>query len=165
MPKISKRKPYRVGRSRTGLGLFATRPIEKGSCIIRYSGPLLDSWKDGEPHENKYLFRVNSRWTIDGSVRSNIARYINHSCKPNAESEVNTRIRKVFICAIAKIEAGEEITYDYGEEYFDGFLKPFGCKCAACEEKRERRLTKARKAARSARQDVAKNATTPNKRR
>src|SRR6202040_2382282 len=84
MPAISTKKPYRIGRSRTGLGLFATKPIKKGAKIIRYFGPLLDS--KNEKHdaiENKYLFELNNRWTIDGSVRKNFARYINHACKPN----------------------------------------------------------------------------------
>jgi uncharacterized protein len=139
MPKISSRKPYRIGRSRTGLGLFATRPIAKGTSIIQYFGPLVDVWDhDAKPVDNKYLYAINSRWMIDGSVRRNIARYINHSCKPNADPEVDSRKRKVFICAIADIEAGEEITYNYGKEYFDVYLKPIGCKCAACEGKRRK---------------------------
>ena len=45
MPAISPNKPYRIGRSRTGLGLFATKPIRKGTKIIRYFGPLLDCRK------------------------------------------------------------------------------------------------------------------------
>src|SRR3981189_3639414 len=95
MPAISSKKPYRVGRSRTGLGLFATKPIEKGAKILRYFGPILDSRKkkDGAI-ENKYPFELNGRWTIDGSVRENIARYINHACKPNAEPDVSARKRK-----------------------------------------------------------------------
>jgi uncharacterized protein len=145
MPKISKRRPYRVGRSRTGLGLFATKPIGKGSFIVRYTGPLLDAWdEDAKPIDNKYLFFLNSRWTINGSVRRNVARYINHSCKPNAETDVKPRIRKVFIRATADIEAGDEITYDYGKEYFEVYLKPIGCKCAACERKRRRKRAKSR---------------------
>ncbi len=139
MPTISPRKPYRIGRSRTGLGLFATRPIEKGVKIIRYFGPLLDSRNDDDVIENKYLFELNSRWTIDGSVRRNIARYINHSCKPNAESVVNARKRTVFIRAIKTIEPGEEINYDYGTAYFKAYLKPIGCKCGACETKRKKK--------------------------
>jgi len=45
MTSISSNKPYRIGRSRTGLGLFATKPIKKGTKIIRYFGPLLDCRK------------------------------------------------------------------------------------------------------------------------
>jgi hypothetical protein len=145
MPAVSPNKPYRVGRSRTGLGLFATKPIKKGSKIIRYFGPLLDSKKKKDDAiENKYLFELNNRWTIDGSVRENIARYINHACRPNAESDVRPRKRKVFIRAIKNIEPGEEINYDYGTDYFKAYLKPIGCKCDACEKKRKKKRAEAR---------------------
>jgi len=145
MPAISPKKPYRVGRSRTGLGLFATKPIKKGDKIIRDFGPLLDSKKKKDDAvENKYLFELNNRWTIDGSVRKNIARYINHACKPNAESDVMPRKRKVVIRAIKNIEPGEEINYDYGTDYFKAYLKPIGCKCAACEKKRKKQRAEAR---------------------
>jgi hypothetical protein len=169
MPAMSPNKPYRVGRSRTGLGLFATKPIKKGAKIVRYFGPLLDSRKKKDDAiENKYLFELNGRWTIDGSVRKNIARYINHACKPNAESDVNPRKRKVVIRAIKKIEPGEEINYDYGTDYFKAYLKPIGCKCDACEKKRKKQRAEARaeklrlkakaerKALRKAEQEAAK---------
>jgi vacuolar-type H+-ATPase subunit H len=145
MPAISSKKPYRIGRSRTGLGLFATQPIKKGSKIVRYFGPLLDSRKKKDDAiENKYLFELNGRWTIDGSVRENVARYINHACKPNAESDVMPRKRKVVIRAIKNIEPGEEINYDYGTDYFKAYLKPIGCKCDACEKKRKKKRAEAR---------------------
>jgi hypothetical protein len=155
MPAISSNKPYRIGRSRTGLGLFATKPIKKGARIVRYFGPLLDSRnKKHDDIENKYLFELNGRWTIDGSVRKNVARYINHACRPNAESDVSARKRKVVIRAIKNIEPGEEINYDYGTDYFKAYLKPIGCKCASCENKRkklraEERETKKRAKARA----------------
>ncbi|MCW8344227.1 SET domain-containing protein, partial [Stenotrophomonas sp. SG1] len=70
MPEISSNKPYRIGRSKTGLGLFATQKIKKGTKIIRYFGPMLDSKnKKHDDIDNKYLFEINNRWTIDGSVR------------------------------------------------------------------------------------------------
>jgi uncharacterized protein len=145
MPAISPNKPYRVGRSRTGLGLFATKPIKKGTRIVRYFGPLLDSKKEDEDAiENKYLFELTNRWTIDGSIRQNVARYINHACKPNAESDVRPRKRKVYIRAIKNIEAGEEINYDYGTDYFKAYLKPIGCKCDGCEKKRKKKRAEAR---------------------
>lgn len=145
MPEISSNKPYRIGRSRTGLGLFATKPIKKGTRIIRYFGPMLDCNKEEDDSiENKYLFQITKRWTIDGSVRENVARYINHACKPNAESDVRPRKRKVFIRAIKNIEPGEEINYDYGTDYFKEYLKPIGCLCKACEKKRMKKRAEAR---------------------
>jgi hypothetical protein len=167
MPVLPSSKPYRVGRSRTGLGLFATKPIKKGAKIVRYFGPLLDSRnKKHDGIENKYLFELNNRWTIDGSVRKNIARYINHACKPNAESDVSARKRRVVIRAIKNIEPGEEINYDYGTDYFKAYLKPIGCKCDACEKKRKKQRAEARaeklrlkaKAERKAEKQAAKKA-------
>ena len=127
------RRAYRVARSRTGLGGFATREIGKKELIDRYRGPIIDN-KTADERDNRYMFEVNSRWTIDGSSRRNLARYFNHSCRPNAESDVKGH--KVIIVARKKIRPGEEITYDYGKDYFDIFLKPIGCQCDKCREKR-----------------------------
>jgi SET domain-containing protein len=157
-----RRKPFRVGRSNTGLGLFATDTIEKGEFIVEYKGrwlrnPEADAMAD---RGCKYLYEINSRWTIDGSPRSNVARYANHSCRPNAESDV-TRDRRVVITAIKKIKPGEEITYDYGKDYFNLIIKPMGCRCAKCVEKRreERRLKRlAAKRARARREKAAAKA-------
>jgi SET domain-containing protein len=137
------RKPFRVGRSNTGLGLFATAEIPKGTFIVEYKGRKLPC-KVAEQHENKYHFEINSRWTLDGASRRNIARYANHSCRPNAESDV-LRDHKVILRAIKKIRPGDEITYDYGKDYFDVFLKPIGCKCASCAHKHPRKRSRAAK--------------------
>jgi uncharacterized protein len=149
------RKSFRVGRSKTGLGLFATDIILKGTIIAVYRGRYLrnevaDKLAD---RGNKYLYEVNNRWTIDGSNRRHLARYANPSCRPNAESDV-TRQRKVIIRAIKKIRPGDEITYDYGEDYFDLIIKPLGCKCDKCQEKRseQRRVARKRRLARLARE-------------
>jgi SET domain-containing protein len=146
-------KPYCVGRSRTGLGLFAATPIKKGAFIIAYRGRRITNAQAEklEARGSRYMFEINSRWTIDGSSRRNIARYANHSCRPNAESDVVKG--GVILRAIKNIKPGDEITYDYGPEYFEIFLEPAGCKCDKCMEKRrkqrrERRLRSKRKARR-----------------
>jgi len=81
---------------------------------------------------------VNTKWSIDGSPRSNLARYINHSCRPNAEAFVTNR-RRVWIWSRRRIKPGEEITYDYGKEYFEGIIEPIGCRCSKCGPKSRRR--------------------------
>jgi SET domain-containing protein len=143
MPPASKpfRRSYRVGRSRTGLGCFATREIRKKELIDHYRGQKIDN-KTADERDNRYLFEVNSRWTIDGSNRRNLARYFNQSCRPNAESDVKGH--RVVIIARRRIKPGEEITYDYGKDYFDIFLKPVGCKCEKCREKRAAARAEAR---------------------
>jgi SET domain-containing protein len=143
--------PLRVGRSRTGLGLYAVESIPKGDFIIQYWGKMLTAEK-GDELDNKYLFEINSKWTIDGASRRNIARYANHSCRPNAESDVK-RDGRVIILAKKNIKPGDEITYDYGENYFEAFIEPLGCLCDKCIEKRaeKRRLARKKSAAKKAR--------------
>jgi SET domain-containing protein len=129
------KRPFRVGRAATGLGLFATERIERGKFIAEYSGPRIPTAEADrrEARGAKYMYEINSRWTVDGSVRSNIARYANHSCRPNAESDI---VRgKVILRSIKTIRPGDEITYDYGREYFDLIIRPMGCKCARCRKK------------------------------
>ena len=138
------RRPYRVGRSPTGLGLFATRLIKKRSRIVEYKGPLLPA-KQAEKAErrgNKYLYEINSRWTIDGTPRRNIARYANHSCNPNAECyDVGHR---AFIRALRNIKPGEEIVYHYGMDYLRNVIGISNCRCSRCRRRRARRQREAR---------------------
>lgn len=140
--KQKKDNRFRVGRSRTGLGLFALQPIKRGEFILEYWGKRI-LCKDADQLETKYLFDLSTRWAIDGSDRRNIARYINHSCKPNAI--VHTIRSSIRIFAKKTIQPGEEIAYNYGRDYFDIFIAPVGCKCEACRVKRRR--TPARRAA------------------
>jgi len=130
--KLSRRR-FRVGRSKSGFGLFATKVIRKGSFIVRYTGRKLPT-RLADELANKYLFEINSRWTIDGSSRRNIARYINHSCRPNAETDVKKH--KIIVTAIKTIQPGQEITYNYGRDYFNAYIKAGGCRCTACHAKR-----------------------------
>ncbi len=129
------RNVLKVKRGINGLGLFTTIPIKKGTYIIEYTGKLLTADQANEKG-GQYLFEINSRWTIDGSTRSNLARYINHSCRPNCESDTNERKKKITITAIKNIQQGEELTYDYGKAFWNDYIKPKGCRCVKCKEKK-----------------------------
>jgi SET domain-containing protein len=155
MPKY----PFRVGRSRTGLGLFATEPIKKRAFIVEYKGPRLTNAEADrlEARGSKYMYQVNDKWTIDGSSRKNIARYANHSCRPNAESDTvrgknggSKRGGRVIIRAIKNIKPGEEILYDYGDEYFKYVITPERCQCDKCRAKRAKKRAAKRAAAATA---------------
>jgi SET domain-containing protein len=126
---------YAIKRTKAGLGFFALKPILKGKRIIEYTGPYITN-EEVEKRSGKYFFGVNSRWSIDGSPRSNLARYINHSCAPNAEAIISGR--RVWIWSRKNIKAGEEIAYDYGDEYFEDIIKPMGCKCMKCSTRRRK---------------------------
>jgi hypothetical protein len=120
-----------------GFGVFATRNIRKGSRVIEYLGERISTKEAdrryGERDDNHVvLFTVDSRTAIDGGVNHNEARYINHSCSPNAQAEIHDK--RVFIVAIRTIKAGEEITYDYNlesEEKGSKARKRFACLCGS----------------------------------
>lgn len=116
-----------------GEGLYAAADIAKGDFIAEYTGEKIPT-KIADALGTRYLFELDEEWTIDGETHTNIARYINHSCEPNAEADIHDG--HILISATKKIKMGQEITIDYGKEYFDEFIKPVGCKCAA---KRHRR--------------------------
>lgn len=129
------RTQLQVKRGLNGLGLFTTSPIKKGTFIIEYVGELLTAAQAGE-RGGQYLFEINNRWTIDGRGRDNLARYINHSCRPNCESDTNDRKKRITITAIKNIKEGEELTYDYGKAFWNDYIKPKGCRCSKCTEKK-----------------------------
>lgn len=126
-----RREGVSVRRSSAGLGLFAARDFKKGETVIEYVGNRVGPTEDAGT-VNRYLFRVNARWDIDGSPRWNIARYANHSCRPNCEAM--NRSGRIYLVTRRKVSAGEEICYDYGREYVDEFIRPAGCRCRKCAD-------------------------------
>ncbi len=112
-----------------GWGVFALEPIPKNKRIVTYDGELIDH-KESFKRESRYLkrgeiwcFTVNRRWVRDAHVGGNVARFINHACRPNCYSQIVGR--DIWIRAGRNIEAGEELTYDY---YTDGD-KIIQCRC------------------------------------
>jgi len=136
---MSSRK-LRVGRAATGLGLFAVKPIAKREYIATYRGkriPTAQAQARERRFGARYMFEIDRRWTIDGSSRRNLGRYLNHSCAPNAEPVL--RGGQIVFVALRAIAPGEEIAYDYGEEYFALYIATAGCRCAKCAKKTRRR--------------------------
>jgi SET domain-containing protein len=118
---------FAVKRTTTGLGLFTLQPIPADKKIIEYIGPIISA-EEADRRGGKYLFELDEKRAIDGSARSNTARYINHSCRPNAKGY--TSGRRIWIWSLRAIKAGEEITIDYGKEYLDAHIKK--CRCGKC---------------------------------
>ncbi len=118
---------------------------QAGTYIATYRGRRIPN-EEAERREargSRYMFEINTRWTIDGKPRWNVARYVNHSCPPNARPV--SRNGGIVIVADRRIEPDEEITYSYGEEYLQYFVENGGCHCAACIRKRRLRRRRARK--------------------
>jgi len=111
------------------VGAYAARDIRKGTRIIEYIGQPITKKKAAAELEdgNGYVFTINKFFDIDGSVRWNPARYINHGCDANAESDVIED--RVWILATCTIRKGEEVLYNYNYDLVDAFDNP--CRCGA----------------------------------
>lgn len=123
---------YRVGRSNAGLGLFANRDISKDDFIIEYTGEPL-TYEEADIRGGRYLFTLNDTTVLDGTGREHTARYINHSCDPNIEAVIEDE-EKIMFYAMRNIGKGEELTFDYGEEYVKDIIKKEGCRCQNCNK-------------------------------
>lgn len=124
-------KLVKVKRGLAGLGLFAGEDIKKGEMIVEYIGNILSKEEADKKVASQYLFEVSRQKTIDGTPRWNVARYCNHACEEAANAESDIKKGRVFIIATKNIKAGDEIVYDYGEEFVEEHIKPFGCRCVA----------------------------------
>jgi SET domain-containing protein len=114
-----------------GYGVFALETINKNKRIIDYAGELISN-KQSEAREDRYLakgciwvFRVNRNWSRDAAVGGNVARFINHSCRPNCWIEVDAKTKTIWVRAAKTIRKGQELVYDYNTEGD----KVIPCKC------------------------------------
>ncbi len=105
-------------RSRTaGWGVFTRVAIPKNSRIIDYAGEPI-SHPESARRERAHLasgriwcFTVHRRLVRDASVGGNLARFVNHACRPNCYVRIVDRT--IWICAARTLAPGEELTYNY----------------------------------------------------
>ncbi|WP_297800656.1 SET domain-containing protein-lysine N-methyltransferase [Arenimonas sp. GDDSR-1] len=130
-----------------GSGVFAAKNIKKGEFIIEYKGLLrtheeVDAAYDGEDETgHTFLFTLNDDYVLDANIKGNDARWINHSCDPNCDSEHvdaddgDKRKDRIEIKAIRNIKAGEELSYNYGirlvERHTPKLKKLWACLCGS----------------------------------
>ena len=140
----STRKPrIAVKTSRIhGRGVYAARRLKAGERIIEYKGERI-TWKEADrrpssdpddPHHTFFFSLSDGKTVIDANVGGNAARWINHSCDPNCETEESDDGR-VYIQAMRDIRSGEELNYDYAlvidERMTPALKKLYACHCGA----------------------------------
>lgn len=113
--------PFRT--EHVGWGLRTTQDIKKGEFVIEYVGELIDEAECNRRMEIKmdkgdttfYFLTIDKERIIDAGPAANHARFMNHSCQPNCETQkwvVNGQT-KVGLFAIRDIPAGSELTFNY----------------------------------------------------
>ena len=123
-----------------GKGVYALVDLAEGETLIEYVGEVI-TWDEAlrrHPHDpsdpnHTFYFHIDEDHVIDAKVGGNSSRWINHSCDPNCEAEVDDG--SVFIRALRNIRAGEELFYDYGlvidEPYTPALKKQYPCWCGS----------------------------------
>ncbi len=123
-----------------GRGVYAVAPIAAGEKVIEYKGERID-WEEAErrhPHDpsdpnHTFYFQLESGLTIDALYGGNDARWINHSCAPNCETEEIQG--RVWIKALRDLQPGEELFYDYrlvlDARYTAKLKRAYQCLCVA----------------------------------
>jgi SET domain-containing protein len=110
----------RIVKQRSGIagaGVYAATRITKNTRIIDYAGETITNAESRRREARHFArgriwcFNVNRRWVRDASVGGNLARFINHACRPNCYSHIVDGV--IWIRAARNIEPGEELTYDY----------------------------------------------------
>ena len=104
----------------SGWGVYAGQTIEEDARIVEYKGQLVsqaEGWRREQrylPRKRIWIFNISERWARDAAVGGNVARYINHACRPNCYTDVVGRT--IWVLAARRIRKGEELTYDYNTE-------------------------------------------------
>ena len=132
MKRSARKDLPRIVRRRSpisGWGVYSGEPIEEDRRIVEYKGELVtqaEGWRREQrylPRQRIWIFNINARWARDAAFGGNIARYINHACRPNAYVEIFGR--EIWVLASRPIRAGEELTYDYNTDGVAGIP----CQC------------------------------------
>ncbi len=145
MPDLIERRRSRIH----GNGVFAVAPIAAGTLVCRYAGKRIshdeanERYGDSLDSGHTFLFTLNEDFIVDANQGGNIARWINHSCAPNCESEIvehpsgDARRDRIEIRALREIAPGEELAYDYGIRlevpHTARLKKLWACHCGARE--------------------------------
>lgn len=107
-----------------GVGVFATQDIAEDEKVIEYVGEKIDKeessrrgWEQLERGQETggpavLIFTLDEIHDIDGDYEWNQARLINHSCDPNCYTQVIDG--EIWVLAARDIQAGEELTFNYG---------------------------------------------------
>lgn len=133
---------YEVRRSKIqGRGGFAIRPIRKGQIIDEYVGERITHeeadrrYDDNDGRHHTFLFVLDRHTVLDARYGGSDARFLNHSCDPNCESEIDGK--HIYLKAIKPIQPETELVYDYRFDWQEEFepedIRYYACRCGSAK--------------------------------
>lgn len=118
---------FRVKKSRIhGRGLFAGGDLPARRKLGELEGRLIRAREARQLAKRRCikLVEFGDGWALDASRDSNCFQFVNHSCRPNLYMRCIRH--RVEFYSLTPIQAGEELTCDYGETQHEGKLR---CRC------------------------------------
>lgn len=121
---------FKVKRSRIqGRGLFALSDLPARRKLGELGGELItqrEARRRARGARSIMIVEFGDGTALDASRTGSLFRYVNHSCEPNAYMRLYRG--RVEFYSLRRVEAGEELTCDYGETHHDGAL---ACRCGS----------------------------------
>uniref|UniRef100_A0A8C7LHW7 Histone-lysine N-methyltransferase EHMT1-like n=1 Tax=Oncorhynchus kisutch TaxID=8019 RepID=A0A8C7LHW7_ONCKI len=127
--------------SRMGWGVRTLQEIPQGTFVCEYVGEIISDAEADVRENDSYLFNLDSKvgdvYCIDARFYGNISRFINHMCEPNLFScrvftaHQDLRFPHIAFFACETIKAGEELGFDYGDNFWEIKGKHFSCECGS----------------------------------
>ncbi|XP_061865398.1 histone-lysine N-methyltransferase EHMT1-like [Colius striatus] len=123
-----------------GWGVRTMEDIPAGTFVCEYVGEVISD-AEAELREDTYLFDLDNEegdvYCIDARFYGNIGRFINHHCEPNVfaarvfTSHQDVRFPRLVFFSARDIRAGEQLGFDYKEDFWAVKGKSFSCKCGS----------------------------------
>lgn len=136
LPADPQKFPVRVALSAIdGMGAFAESAIPAGAKIGEIRGEFVSlaearvRARQAERTTGRiFMIAISDKRAVDATHSTDPLRFANHACAPNMVLKIQQG--RVAFYAIRNIDAGEELTAQYGETHHAGRLI---CRCGAAK--------------------------------
>uniref|UniRef100_A0A8D0A1U4 Euchromatic histone-lysine N-methyltransferase 1b n=1 Tax=Sander lucioperca TaxID=283035 RepID=A0A8D0A1U4_SANLU len=124
-----------------GWGVRAVQDIPQGTFVCEYVGEIISEAEAEMRQNDTYLFSLDDKpqdlYCIDARFYGNISRFLNHMCEPNLfacrvfTTHQDLRFPHIAFFASENIKAGEELGFNYGDDFWEVKSKLFSCECGS----------------------------------
>ncbi|KAI5088441.1 histone-lysine N-methyltransferase, H3 lysine-9 specific 5 isoform X1, partial [Silurus meridionalis] len=127
--------------AKMGWGVRALQDVPKGAFICEFAGEIISDGEANVRDNDSYMFNLDNKvgevYCIDAQFYGNVSRFMNHLCEPNLfpvrvfTKHQDLRFPRIALFSCKPIRAGDELGFDYGDQYWEIKKKYFSCQCSS----------------------------------
>ncbi|XP_060763381.1 histone-lysine N-methyltransferase EHMT1a isoform X2 [Neoarius graeffei] len=127
--------------AKMGWGVKALQDIPEGAFICEFAGEIISDGEANVRDNDSYMFNLDNKvgevYCIDAQFYGNVSRFMNHLCEPNLfpvrvfTKHQDLRFPRIALFSCKPIRAGDELGFDYGDQYWEIKRKYFSCQCSS----------------------------------